>query len=154
MSPAARVKAYDEIMAKCAVSFAVIDHEEIDRINIFQATMRAMQLAVARLPEVPDLAVVDGPSAPKFGCAARAIVDGDALSFSIACASVVAKVTRDRLMEAYDAQYPAYGFARHKGYGTEEHIEALRRHGPCGIHRQSFEPVRNWRKLAARAAEN
>lgn len=143
MTPRAREAAFDEIMAKCAVSFAVVDHEEIDRLNIFQATMQAMKRALAGLSETPEMALVDGPHAPTMGCRAEAVVDGDAKSFSIACASVIAKVTRDRLMEEYDGKFPAYGFKKHKGYGTAGHVAAIREHGPCEIHRRSFEPIKS-----------
>lgn len=142
MSEKARDAAYDEILAKCAVGVGVIDSAEIDRINIFEATMRAMEAAVMKLGVQPDALLIDGPKAPKLPFRQFPIVDGDALSFSIACASVVAKVTRDRMMDHYDAEYPGYGFAKHKGYGTAAHIQALEAKGPCRIHRKSFEPVK------------
>ena len=143
MTPRRRQIAYDEIMVKCDVSFSIVDVAEIDRINIFQATMLAMQRAVAGLPEKPHAAIVDGNKAPDLGCQTEAVVDGDAKSFSIACASIIAKVTRDGLMEQYDSVYPEYGFKKHKGYGTAMHVAAIREHGPCEIHRRSFEPIKS-----------
>ena len=142
MTPKTREAAYEEILAKCIVGIAVVDHDIIDRINIYEATMRAMEEAVMKLKEAPDGVLIDGPRAPRLPFKQFTIIDGDAKSFTIACASVVAKVTRDRMMEHYDALYPEYGFSRHKGYGTEEHFEALRKYGPCEIHRKSFQPVK------------
>jgi ribonuclease HII len=142
MTPGAREMAYREITQKCTVGISVIGHEVIDRINIFQASMLAMREAVAKLGLLPDCLLVDGPHRPGVETNQVPIIDGDAHSFSIACASIVAKVTRDRLMEDYDKIYPEYGFKSHKGYSTEEHFEALDKYGPCGIHRFSFEPVR------------
>lgn len=142
MTPRRRAEAFDEILEKCVVGIGVVDHEVIDTINIFQATLKAMEAAVMKLGVEPDCVLVDGPKTPHLPFHQVPIVDGDALSFSIACASVAAKVTRDRMMEYYDAQYPEYGFKRHKGYGTQEHVDALKKHGPCAIHRRSFEPVR------------
>lgn len=116
--------------------------EEIDRLNILRATHVAMHRAVSGAGPRIDLILVDGLPVPGLPCASRSIVKGDGKSLSIAAASVIAKVTRDRLMQALDAQYPAYGFARHKGYGTHEHLKALQVHGPSPVHRRSFEPVR------------
>jgi ribonuclease HII len=114
----------------------------IDRVNIRVASLTAMRLAVARLPVPPTLVLVDGKDqVPELAFAQQVIVDGDARMLSIAAASVVAKVVRDRIMERLDAVWPQYGFARHKGYGTPEHLEALERHGPCALHRYSFAPV-------------
>ena len=114
---------------------------EIDSINILQATHKAMARALAQLSPVPQHALVDGRPVPNLPCPSTAIVQGDSKSFPIAAASVIAKVTRDRIMIELDKEFPAYGFARHKGYGTADHMEALRRHGPCPHHRRSFEPV-------------
>ncbi len=121
---------------------AVSDVAEIDAHNILQATHRAMALALGRLVPLPDLALVDGRPVRGLPCPSRAIVRGDGASLSIAAASVLAKVTRDRLMVELDGQYPHYGFAQHKGYGTRAHLEALRMHGPAPCHRKSFAPVR------------
>jgi ribonuclease HII len=123
------------------VGVGVVDVEEIDRINILRATHLAMQQALADLPRLPDHALVDGRPVTGLPCSSTAIVGGDGLSLSIAAASVVAKVMRDRLMEELDARYPAYGFARHKGYGTRVHLDALNAHGPAPCHRRSFRPV-------------
>ena len=142
MTSAARETAYEEILTKCTVGIAVIEAEEIDTINIFQASLKAMRDAVIKLGVLPDALLVDGPKGLEISVRQFPIIDGDAKSFAIACASIVAKVTRDRMMDYYDGIYPQYGFSRHKGYGTSEHMEALKAQGPCKIHRQSFEPVR------------
>ncbi|MDD4118848.1 MAG: ribonuclease HII [Kiritimatiellae bacterium] len=114
---------------------------EIDSLNILRATHLAMARAIGELARPPDLALVDGLPVKGLSVPHRAIVGGDAASLSIAAASVVAKVTRDRWLTELAAQYPAYGFERHKGYGTRAHLDALRRYGPCPAHRQSFAPV-------------
>jgi len=115
--------------------------EEIDTLNILRATHLAMARAVEALPSKPDHALVDGLPVRGLPVDHTALVSGDALSVTIAAASIIAKVTRDRLMVELDAQYPQYGFARHKGYGVREHLAALRHHGPCPVHRRSFQPV-------------
>lgn len=120
----------------------IIDSQTIDKINIFQATIAAMLLAVSQLSLVPHLLLVDGLKLPHPTIPAQKIIDGDALSQSIAAASIIAKETRDRLMIQLHQEWPLYGFHQHKGYGTEMHREALELHGPCPIHRRSFEPVR------------
>jgi ribonuclease HII len=117
------------------------DVAEIDSLNILRATHLAMARAVAALPRKPDHALVDGLPVRGLPVPHTALVAGDTLSLSIAAASILAKVTRDRLMTALDAEYPQYGFARHKGYGVREHLEALRSHGPSPVHRRSFQPV-------------
>jgi ribonuclease HII len=117
------------------------DVAEIDRLNILRATHLAMARAVVALPRKPDHALVDGLPVRGLPVPHTALVAGDTLSLSIAAASIIAKVTRDRLMTALDAEYPQYGFARHKGYGVREHLEALRNHGPSPVHRRSFQPV-------------
>lgn len=113
----------------------------IDRINILQATFLAMRRAVARLPVAPSLVLVDGNQMPAFGCPAQALVGGDGRSLSIAAASILAKVTRDRLMERLDRRYPAFGWAGNKGYGTAQHLQAIARVGPSPHHRLSFAPL-------------
>ena len=130
---------YDVIVER-AVSYGIAfaDEQEIDEINILQATFLAMRRAFEKLTVTPDIALIDGNRAPGLSCREHTIVHGDALSASIAAASILAKVTRDRLMEDYDAQYPQYGFAVHKGYGTQRHYAALREFGACPIHRQTF----------------
>ncbi|HWQ60897.1 MAG TPA: ribonuclease HII [Negativicutes bacterium] len=125
-----------------AVSHAVIGVEDIDRINIYQATVKGMYAAVAALAPAPGAVLVDAVPLRLLPVPHQAIIGGDALSASIAAASIIAKVERDRIMAALDREYPDYGFARHKGYGTPEHLAALRRCGPCAVHRRSFAPVR------------
>ena len=134
-----RRELYDVIVEQ-AVSYGITfaSEQEIDEINILQATFLAMERAMQTLSPQPQLALIDGNRAKDFGLPVRTIVKGDSLSASIAAASILAKVTRDRLMEEYDAQYPQYGFAVHKGYGTKRHYAALREYGPCPIHRQTF----------------
>ena len=129
-----------EIITTEAVSYgiALVGEKEIDEINILQATFRAMEQAVARMEVHPDIVLVDGNREPSMGMPVKTEVKGDSLSASIAAASILAKVTRDRLMEQLDGTYPQYGFAVHKGYGTKRHYEALREFGPCPIHRMSF----------------
>ena len=127
-----------------AVSYGIAfaSEQEIDEINILQATFLAMERAMQKLSPPPELALIDGNRTKDFGLPVRTIVKGDSLSASIAAASILAKVTRDRYMIELDEKYPEYGFAQHKGYGTAQHIEALKKYGPCPIHRRSFEPVR------------
>jgi ribonuclease HII len=120
---------------------ALIDVVVIDAINILQATYRAMSQALAQLQPAPEHTLVDGFLVSSFRFPQTPIIDGDCKSYSIAAASVIAKVTRDRLMIEYDRRYPLYGFAEHKGYGTPQHLAALAQHGPCPIHRRSFAPV-------------
>ena len=133
-----------EIRAR-ASSFAVarVGVEVIDAVNILQATMQAMREAVARLDLPPDEVLVDGNRCPDLPCPARAVVRGDATVAAISAASILAKVARDREMIEMDRRYPEYGFARHKGYGTRAHRDALLRFGPSPIHRTSFAPVRS-----------
>ena len=133
-------RALYDVITEQAVSFGIAfaDEREIDEINILQAAFLAMRRAFAQLSVQPDVALIDGNRAPGLSCCERTIVHGDALSASVAAASILAKVTRDRLMEDYDAQYPQYGFAVHKGYGTQRHYAALREFGACPIHRQTF----------------
>lgn len=123
-------------------AIAVVDAATIDRINILQATHRAMNDALAQLQPQPGHVLVDGRPVSSMKLPSTAIVKGDARSYSIAAASVLAKVTRDRMMLAYHEQFPAYGFAEHKGYGTPQHLAALAQHGPCPIHRRSFAPLK------------
>ena len=125
---------------------------EIDRLNILRATHLAMRRAVEALREPPDMILVDGHPVPGLPVRSRSIVKGDALSFSIAAASVVAKVTRDAMMRELDAQYPGYGLSRHKGYGTAQHIQALLELGPTPAHRRSFRPVREAIEIRERKA--
>ena len=121
-----------------ALGIGMVDEKEIDKINILQATFKAMRNAISDLPLAPQHILVDGKQNPYFSHTQTAIVGGDSLSFSIAAASIIAKVTRDRIMIEYDKIYPQYGFARHKGYPTKQHLEAIRQHGLCSIHRKSL----------------
>ena len=137
LSPARRDKVYDEIMAHALfVGVGQASPEEIDKINILEATKNAMRRAAKDAPA--DVFLLDALSGLGLPGEERGIIHGDALSYSIAAASIVAKVTRDRQMLALDQQYPGYGFAKHKGYGTAQHIAALREMGPCPAHRRSF----------------
>ena len=139
LSPARRDALFDEIMEKAvAYHVGIVSPERIDEINILQATYEAMRKAVAGLSVMPDLLLNDAVTIPEIGIRQVPIVKGDAKSVSIAAASILAKVTRDRMMEEYDAMWPEYGFAKHKGYGTAQHIAALKEYGPCPIHRRSF----------------
>ena len=139
-----REKFFDIIVTHTEVRYAVatVDVEMIDRINIRQAAWRAMQLALDQIAPRPEHALVDGLRIKWLPYAHTALVDGDAKSYSIAAASVLAKVTRDRMMVEFDKQYPGYGFAEHKGYSTPRHYAAIEQHGPCRIHRRSFAPFR------------
>lgn len=139
LSEKRREALYDQITAQ-ALAWAVclVDEKTIDEINILQATFRAMRGAVSKLNLTPELCLVDGNLDPGLGLPTKTVVKGDATCASIAAASILAKVTRDRLMLRYDAQYPGYGFAAHKGYGTKAHYAALAALGPCPIHRRSF----------------
>lgn len=125
------------------VGVGIVDVETIDRVNILRASHLAMYEALTRLISPPQHVLVDGLPVASLAFEQTSVVNGDGLSYSIAAASILAKVTRDRIMLEYDRQYPDYGFVRHKGYATPEHLEALRLQGPCPIHRRSFAPVRN-----------
>lgn len=144
LAPERRLVLALEVKA-CAVAWAVgrAEVEEIDHLNILQATMLAMARAVAALGRVPGHVLVDGDRVPPgLPCPARAVIRGDATVAAISAASILAKTHRDAEMEALEATFPQYGFARHKGYGTPQHLLALQRFGPCGIHRRSFAPVK------------
>ena len=132
---------YQRIIAHARVGIGTADVVRIDRDNILNATLWAMGEAVSQLAPAPALALIDGNRAPRLGCAVRTIVKGDAKCLSIAAASIVAKVTRDRMMTALAEAHPGYGFERHKGYGTPEHAAALQRLGASPVHRRSFKPV-------------
>lgn len=144
LSPGARER-LDRLIKRDALAWAVgrAAVEEIDRVNILQASLVAMQRAVAALGIMPQHVLVDGNRAPAFACAATPIVKGDSKVPAISAASIVAKVTRDREMLDWDVRYPGYGFARHKGYATKHHLQMLKELGPCPCHRKSFAPVRN-----------
>jgi len=140
LTEARREAVYPIIMEYARVGIGIADQDHIDRDNILAATLWAMGEALAQLGGT-GLALIDGNRAPKLPCAVRTIIGGDGKSLSIAAASIIAKVTRDRLMTAFHHDYPQYGFARHKGYGTAEHQAALTLHGPCPLHRRSFAPI-------------
>jgi len=144
LTAAQRECLYGELTAHTEIhwALAVVEHDEIDRLNILRATHEAMRRAVAALAAAPDHVLIDGLPVRPFPIPQTALVGGDGLSFSIAAASVIAKVTRDRIMVQMDAHHPGYEFAQHKGYGTALHLARLRAHGPCPIHRRSFLPVR------------
>lgn len=131
------------IIQENALAFAIgrAEADEIDRINILQATMQAMQRAIAGLGIAPQLALIDGNRCPDLSCKARAVVRGDQTEPAISAASILAKVTRDRELQLLDLQFPQYGFAIHKGYPTKAHIAALEKYGPCLLHRRSYAPV-------------
>ncbi len=142
LKPEQRDTAFDLIMERAeAVGVGMAEPPEIDRMNILRATHHAMRCAVEALPARPDFVLIDGLPVHPFPILQRALVKGDGRSVSVAAASIIAKVTRDRLMARYDAEYPAYEFSRNKGYPTPEHLALLREHGPCAIHRRSFAPV-------------
>jgi len=150
LTAARREKLFDEIRAKalcCSIAEASV--EEIDRLNILQATLLAMRRAVEGLRLKPVKVMVDGNQLPRLDVLAEAVVKGDALIPAISAASILAKVHRDRWCAQVDKHYPDYGFAAHKGYGTAAHLAALRAYGPCPEHRQSFAPVREAQALLA-----
>ncbi|HUP37611.1 MAG TPA: ribonuclease HII [Candidatus Limnocylindria bacterium] len=134
-----------------AVGVAVVDHVTIDRLNILQATRLAMGQALAALDAEPELVLTDYVTVPGLRCPQRNLVEGDRRSASVAAASIIAKVTRDRIMEEADREYPVYGFGRHKGYPTPEHRVALERHGPCALHRRTFAGIWNQMALFSRS---
>ncbi len=141
--PARREALYDWLVEHTHYSIAVAEVDEIDRHNILRASLRAMSRAIEALTPAPLTALVDGNMAPSPApCKIHTVVEGDCRSLSIAAASILAKVTRDRLMQEYARLYPQYGFCRHKGYSTPQHMQALQTYGPCPIHRKSFAPVK------------
>jgi ribonuclease HII len=143
LAPELREEIYDELVlnSEIAWSVGIVDHLEIDRINILRASHEAMRIALAALAIAPEHVLIDGLPVFPFPFPQTAIIDGDCYSLSIAAASVVAKVTRDRIMRDFCAQFPEYCFGQHKGYSTELHLSRLHELGPCPIHRRSFEPV-------------
>ena len=151
LSAKKRTKFFSVLMESPHIKIGVglVDAETIDEMNILQATHKAMALAVDDLPVKPDFVLVDGLPVKTFPCESKSIVGGDSKSLSIAAASVIAKVVRDEHMLVLDQTYPDYGFAKHKGYGTQLHIENLFEFGPCPEHRYSFRPVREAEKMRA-----
>ena len=143
LSEVKRERLYEEITADPRIHWHCVSVEpvEIDRINILQATWEGMRRAALGLQPVPDAVLIDGKPVKRYPLHQVALVKGDSLSYSIAAASIIAKVTRDRLMVAMARQFPAYGFEIHKGYPTPRHLAALKQHGPCPHHRRSFGPV-------------
>ena len=141
--PERREEIYHDLVGSTLISWAVgiVDSIEIDQINILRATHKAMRMAIEALKATPDHALIDGLPVFPFPLPQTAVIDGDCYSLSIAAASVIAKVTRDRIMREFCARFPEYCFSQHKGYGTELHLLKLHAHGPCPIHRRSFEPV-------------
>lgn len=137
LSETRREQLFDLITAKAVYSVASVTSEEIDELNILEATKKAMRECIADLMPIPDLVLIDAVKLD-VGVKTESIIHGDALSYNIAAASIIAKVTRDRFMIKADELYPQYGFARNKGYGTAEHIAALKKYGPCPLHRRSF----------------
>jgi ribonuclease HII len=139
LSEKKRLEMFREIQEK-ALSFGIgiVDHLVIDEINILNATFKAMHMAIGKLIPQPEHLLIDGPYFAELNIPSEKIIDGDMKSFTVAAASIIAKVTRDKIMTDYDTQYPAYGFAQHKGYGTPQHIEAIKKFGLCEIHRKSF----------------
>jgi len=144
LDPQQREKFFQIITAHPEIRYAIatVDAEMIDRINIRQAAWRAMSLALDKLQPRPEHVLIDGLRVRWLAYPQTALVDGDCKSYSIAAASVLAKVTRDRAMVEFDRLYPGYGFAEHKGYATPQHYAAIKQHGPCPIHRRSFAPFR------------
>jgi ribonuclease HII len=142
LTPEQREEAFWRLQKRAlGVGVGIVEAEEIDRINILRASLRAMEVAVKNLPVLPDFLLIDGLHGLGLAVEQKAIPHGDRRCLSIAAASIVAKVTRDRLMEAYHKDYPEYNFAKHKGYGTREHLEAIRKYGCCPLHRQSFKSI-------------
>ena len=131
---------YDEIISSCiSYGVGIIDHEKIDEINILEATRLGVKESIEQLSQKPDIILVDAlTKIDTHGIPYKSIIKGDAKEYSIACASIIAKVTRDRIMRQWDEVYPIYGFAKHKGYGTEEHRKIIKENGPCIIHRKTF----------------
>ena len=148
LTPVKRKALYSNLKGHPDVIYAVgiVDEKTIDEINILQATFLAMQIAVLSLKIPPDYILVDGNRLPKLNAIAKCLIKGDSLSMSIAAASIIAKTVRDEIMENYHEKYPLYDFKEHKGYGTKKHLEALFLHGPCEIHRKSFEPIKSFVK--------
>ena len=140
LTEAQREALFEPILHAAKVGIGIAEVERIDKDNILQATFWAMAQALEQIGGA-ELALIDGNRAPALSCRTETIVEGDSRSLSIAAASIIAKVTRDRIMIGHDVTYPQYGFARHKGYGTPFHQEALTRHGPSPLHRKSFAPV-------------
>jgi len=146
LTPALREKLYHQLIDNPQVQYGIgiVDPKTIDEINILQASFKAMLIAVENLPQRPDYLLIDGKQIPNQAIPAEGIIKGDSLSQSIAAASILAKYTRDQIMDENHKRWPNYGFASHKGYATKAHIDAIKAHGPCPVHRLSFEPVKTF----------
>jgi ribonuclease HII len=142
LSPRQRERVFD-LVRGAGIPFGLgsVPHATIDKVGIVRATRIAMAQAVEALPSRPDFLLIDALTLPEVDLPQKGMIRGDQLSFSIACASIMAKVSRDRRMTEFDGVYPGYGLARHKGYGTRQHLQCLGQLGPCAIHRRSFAPV-------------
>ncbi len=145
LAPSKRFEIFQKILSLAEVDYGigVIDALMIDQINILQATFQAMIAAILALKQRPDYLLVDGNKMPVINIPGKAIIKGDSLSQSIAAASIIAKETRDQLMNLYHEKWPQYGFKQHKGYGTQAHLLAIENYGPCQIHRMSFQPLKS-----------
>ncbi len=141
-----RERAFLDILKRCDVGIGLASVEDIDRVNIYNATLMAMERAIGELEEKPDYLLIDGRMDVKVPQPRTFLVRGESLSVSIACASIIAKVFRDKIMTEDDKDYPRYGFAKHKGYGTREHLEAIRKYGLCPLHRRTFGPFGDKRR--------
>jgi len=144
LTPRARLRAYQEILKKAWVGVGIVGEKRIDRINIYNATAEAMEKSLLDLGIKTDYLLIDGRIRLKVSCNKVNIIKGDARSLSIACASIIAKVTRDEIMCKYHRKFPDYGFLRNKGYGTKEHLRSLENIGPSPIHRKSFGPIKRY----------
>ncbi|MDZ7267186.1 MAG: ribonuclease HII [candidate division KSB1 bacterium] len=144
LTPRVRAELYPLLIERCtSYAVSIVNADEIDRLNILQATILAMQRAIAGLAPRPEHVLIDGRPLPGCQVPQTAIIKGDALSFTIGAASILAKVVRDEIMGYYHRRFPQYGFNQHKGYGTVAHLAALKKLGPCAIHRRSFKPRRS-----------
>ncbi len=148
LTPKKREEIYQILSSHSDVHYSVgvVDAREIDRINIYQATINAMLAAIDGMSKNPDYVIVDGMNLPHPNIVTEKVIKGDTLSLSVGAASIMAKVIRDGIMRKFHEKWPCYNFIRHKGYPTEEHIRMLKEHGPCEIHRASFEPVKTLKK--------
>jgi len=154
LTPLARERMFDKVLQiAVARSVVFIENERVDQLGVHHANLVALQQAIRGLAVVPDYVLADGFALPDLSCPSLAVPGGDSVSVSIAAASILAKVSRDRMMEELDRAHPAYGFFRHKGYATSEHYAALREHGPSPLHRRSFLPVADCEEAYGEEAE-
>lgn len=145
LTPKEREELYQVLVSHPEIDFAIgiVEHSQIDAINILQASLEAMAIAVKNLAIEPDFLLVDGNQRPPTEIALKTVIKGDSLSQSIAAASILAKYSRDQMMLQFHQEWPQYGFDKHKGYATRSHFQAIQEHGPCPIHRKSFEPIKS-----------